>query len=106
MVIAKMEISGRSVSSDATTYFIADVAANHDGVLERALELMTIAKEAGADAPIQRGDEGEGGGEVEDARGDVPVGRRLRLEDEVRNGHQASRAELRHLPLLKGPNDK
>ena len=31
------------------TYFIADIAANHDGSLERAIELVTLAKEAGAD---------------------------------------------------------
>jgi len=32
------------------TYFIADVAANHDGDLGRAKELIYLAKEAGADA--------------------------------------------------------
>jgi N-acetylneuraminate synthase len=32
------------------TYFIADVAANHDGSLERAIELIGLAAEAGADA--------------------------------------------------------
>ena len=31
------------------TYFIADIAANHDGDLDRAKYLMTLAKEAGAD---------------------------------------------------------
>ncbi|MCF8549628.1 MAG: N-acetylneuraminate synthase family protein [Pontimonas sp.] len=45
-----MKINGREVSANAPTYFIADVAANHDGSLERALELMTSAKAAGADA--------------------------------------------------------
>ena len=45
-----MEIAGRGVGGSHPTYFIADVAANHDGVLDRALELMTLAKEAGADA--------------------------------------------------------
>jgi len=38
----------RSVASP--TYFIADVAANHDGSLERAIELIRLAAEAGADA--------------------------------------------------------
>ena len=38
----------RSVASP--TYFIADVAANHDGSLERAIELIKLAAEAGADA--------------------------------------------------------
>ena len=32
------------------TYFIADIAANHDGDLERAKKLCLLAKEAGADA--------------------------------------------------------
>lgn len=32
------------------TYFIADIAANHDGSLERAKLLIQLAKEAGADA--------------------------------------------------------
>ena len=32
------------------TYFIADIAANHDGSLERALELIRLAAESGADA--------------------------------------------------------
>jgi N-acetylneuraminate synthase len=37
------------VGPDQPTYFIADIAANHDGDLERAKTLMTLAKEAGAD---------------------------------------------------------
>ena len=45
-----MKIGNRSIGLDSPTYFIADVAANHDGVLDRALELMTLAKKAGADA--------------------------------------------------------
>jgi sialic acid synthase SpsE len=32
------------------TYFIADIAANHDGDIERAKKLCLLAKEAGADA--------------------------------------------------------
>ena len=42
-------IGGRLVGSGQPTYFIADIAANHDGDLERAKLLMTLAKEAGAD---------------------------------------------------------
>ena len=38
----------RSVASP--TYFIADIAANHDGSLERAIKLIKLAAEAGADA--------------------------------------------------------
>jgi len=43
-------INGRSLGVDHPTYFIADIAANHDGNLDKALELMTLAKNAGADA--------------------------------------------------------
>ncbi|OGN89164.1 MAG: N-acetylneuraminate synthase [Chloroflexi bacterium RBG_13_48_10] len=32
------------------TYFIADIAANHDGSLERAKQLIRLARQAGADA--------------------------------------------------------
>ena len=42
-----MKIMGQPVGGEHPTYFIADVAANHDGVLDCALELMTLAKEAG-----------------------------------------------------------
>lgn len=43
-------IGNRLVADNAPTYFIADIAANHDGDLERALKLIRLAKEAGADA--------------------------------------------------------
>lgn len=43
-------ISGRLVGTNYPTYFIADIAANHDGDLERAKALIWMAKEAGADA--------------------------------------------------------
>lgn len=45
-----LEIDGRRISDHGPTYFIADIAANHDGSLARALELIRLAKEAGADA--------------------------------------------------------
>ena len=37
-------------SKSSPTYFIADIAANHDGSLERATKLVYLAAEAGADA--------------------------------------------------------
>lgn len=43
-------IGKREISISAPTYFIADVASNHDGNIERANELIWLAKEAGADA--------------------------------------------------------
>jgi sialic acid synthase SpsE len=38
------------LGNDLPTYFIADIAANHDGSLDRALMLIELAAEAGADA--------------------------------------------------------
>lgn len=43
-------INGREVSATEPTYFIADVASNHDGDIERAKALIRLAAEAGADA--------------------------------------------------------
>jgi len=43
-------IDGRAVGPGEPTYFIADIAANHDGSLDRARELIRLSKEAGADA--------------------------------------------------------
>lgn len=40
----------RQVGDDHPTYFIADISANHDGELERAMALIRMAAEAGADA--------------------------------------------------------
>ena len=47
--VTTFRIGDRLVGPDQPTYFIADIAANHDGDLDRALELMTLAKQAGAD---------------------------------------------------------
>ena len=44
-----LQIGGREISQHAPTYFIADIAANHDGDLARAQDLIWKAKEAGAD---------------------------------------------------------
>lgn len=45
-----VRIGDRLLGPDEPTYFIADIAANHDGDLDRALELITLAAAAGADA--------------------------------------------------------
>lgn len=47
--MTSFRIGDRLVGPDQPTYFIADIAANHDGDLERAKHLTTLAKEAGAD---------------------------------------------------------
>jgi len=45
-----IKIGQRLVGEKHPTYFIADIAANHDGSLERAQHLIRLAMEAGADA--------------------------------------------------------
>ncbi|MDD6193885.1 MAG: N-acetylneuraminate synthase family protein [Lachnospiraceae bacterium] len=42
-------IGNREIGDNCRPYFIADIAANHDGSLERAYKLIELAKEAGAD---------------------------------------------------------
>lgn len=44
------KIGEKVVGEGHPVYFIADIAANHDGDLERAKDLIFMAKEAGADA--------------------------------------------------------
>ena len=46
----QLRIGTRTIGRDEPTYFIADIAANHDGNLERAIALINLAADAGADA--------------------------------------------------------
>jgi N-acetylneuraminate synthase len=46
----EIRIGSHVIGENHPTYFIADIAANHDGSLERAKLLIRLAKEAGADA--------------------------------------------------------
>jgi sialic acid synthase SpsE len=46
----EIKIGNRWVGGDHPCYFIADIAANHDGDLERAKMLIRMAAEAGAEA--------------------------------------------------------
>ncbi len=46
----ELAINGVAIGTSHPTYFIADIAANHDGDLSRAKELIFLAHEAGADA--------------------------------------------------------
>ena len=45
-----MRIDGRPIGDGSPPYVVAEVSANHNGDLERALRLVTLAKERGADA--------------------------------------------------------
>ena len=46
----KIKINNSIISQKHPTYFIADIAANHDGDLKRAKMLIDLAQKAGADA--------------------------------------------------------
>ncbi len=45
-----LNISGKLIGDNHPTYFIADIAANHDGDLAKAIDLIYLAAESGADA--------------------------------------------------------
>ena len=46
----RFRIANSWIGEGEPTYYIADIAANHDGELDRAKKLIYLAKEAGADA--------------------------------------------------------
>ena len=46
----KIKINKKVISKNNRTYFIADIAANHDGSLERAKKLIKLCAQSGADA--------------------------------------------------------
>jgi len=46
----KFKIGKNKIGNGEKVYFIADIAANHDGDIKRALKLIELAKESGADA--------------------------------------------------------
>jgi len=46
----EIQIENKTISINHPTYFIADVAANHDGDIERAKDLIYLCAEAGADS--------------------------------------------------------
>lgn len=48
--MSTIRVGNRVIGEAHPTYFIADIAANHDGDLERAKALIHLAKKAGADA--------------------------------------------------------
>src|SRR5215467_813728 len=47
---AEIQIGNQKIGLKHPTYFIADIAANHDGDLSRAKDLIYLAADAGADA--------------------------------------------------------
>jgi sialic acid synthase SpsE len=45
-----LQIGSQAIGPGQPPYFVADIAANHDGSLDRAYALIELAREAGADA--------------------------------------------------------
>ncbi len=50
MTFPHLSIAGRRIGADEPPYVVAEISANHDGDLQRALELVARAKACGADA--------------------------------------------------------
>ena len=48
--LTTLEVNGQKIGEHHPTYFIADIAANHDGSLDRAKDLIYMAAESGANA--------------------------------------------------------
>lgn len=48
--LPQLKVENRLIGLKYPTYFIADIAANHNGSLEEAKDLIVLAKESGADA--------------------------------------------------------
>ena len=46
----EIKLNGKTIGDNSPIYFIADIAANHDGDINRAMHLIKLAKESGADA--------------------------------------------------------
>ena len=52
----EIKLGNRTIGLNHPTYFIADIAANHDGDLERAKLHIRLAKEAGANTYREKTD--------------------------------------------------
>lgn len=50
MFLSKVKINDKEVSSSKPVYFIAEIGSNFDGDLDKAKQLIRLAKDAGADA--------------------------------------------------------
>ena len=50
MLKQQISIAGRKIGRDQPPYIIAELSANHNGSIDKALESIKMAKEMGADA--------------------------------------------------------
>jgi N,N'-diacetyllegionaminate synthase len=48
--VTKISINGRPIGPDHPPFIVAEVGINHNGELAKALEMVTVARDAGADA--------------------------------------------------------
>jgi sialic acid synthase SpsE len=48
--LAKLKLGNREISSDTLPYIIAEIGVNHEGSLDKAKDLINLAKAGGADA--------------------------------------------------------
>ena len=80
-----MNIRDRQIGPDHTPYVIAEIGVNHDGLVERALELTDAAADAGADAV-----------KLQLFRTDLLMGRAAKLA-----AYQASAGEIDPLAMLR-----
>jgi pseudaminic acid synthase len=87
---AQIEIDGRRVGPGEPPYIIAELSGNHNGQLERAIELMAAAKRAGADAVKLQTYTADTMTIDHDGRGfvvDLPLWRGRRLHELYREAH-------------------
>lgn len=48
--VSPVQLGSRTIQSGSRPYLIAEIGVNHEGSIDRAMELIRLAKEAGADA--------------------------------------------------------
>ena len=48
--MCKIKLSNREITKDSMPYIIAEIGVNHEGSMEKAKELIEMAKQGGADA--------------------------------------------------------
>jgi N-acetylneuraminate synthase len=105
--MSSFQIAGRRLGPGEKTYFIADIAANHDGSLERARDLIHLAAEAGADAAkFQHFQAGRIVSKVGFESQSGQVSHQARWKKSVFEVYQAASVPWDWTPVLKAECDK